>query len=90
MMLFFIGVIEMVIISAWTKVVTETKVILSGIITVINVLIWYFVLETVINNIANPLVIIQYAIGCALGTMLTTAYFSWQEKRTNLPTKANN
>lgn len=78
MILFFIGVIEMAIIATWTKAVTETKIILSGVVTVVNVLIWYYVLETVINNIANTQVILQYAAGCALGTMLTTAYFNWQ------------
>ena len=81
MILFFIGVIEMVIISTWTKAVTETKIILSGLVTVVNVLIWYYVLETVINNITNTQVIIQYAVGCAVGTMITTAYFSWQNDK---------
>ncbi|MDP2812671.1 MAG: DUF5698 domain-containing protein [bacterium] len=81
MILFFIGVVEMVIISTWTKAVTETKVIFSGIVTLVNVFIWYYVLETVINDITNTQVIIQYASGCALGTMLSTAYFSRQASK---------
>ena len=83
MILFFIGVVEMVIISTWTKAVTETKIIFSGLVTIINVLIWYYVLETVLNDINNTQVIIQYAFGCALGTMLSTAYFSRQENKKN-------
>jgi len=81
MILFFIGVVEMVIISTWTKAVTETKVIFSGLVTLANVLIWYYVLETVINDINNTQVIVQYASGCALGTMLSTAYFSRIENK---------
>ena len=91
MILFFIGVVEMVIISTWTRAVTETKVIFSGIVTLVNVFIWYYVLETVINDITNTQVIVQYATGCALGTMITTAYFSRQENRKKklLSAKAN-
>lgn len=81
MILFFIGVVEMVIISTWTKAVTETKIIFSGMVTVVNVFIWYYVLDTIINDINNTQVVIQYAAGCALGTMLSTAYFSRQENK---------
>lgn len=81
MILFFIGVVEMVIISTWTKAVTETKIIFSGLVTLANVFIWYYVLDTIINDINNTQVIIQYASGCALGTMLSTAYFSKQESK---------
>lgn len=81
MILFIIGVVEMVIISAWTKAVTETKVIASGAITIINVFIWYFVLNAVINNIQDWTLIIGYALGCALGTMATTAYFAGRKNK---------
>ena len=76
MLLFFVGVVEMVIISAWTKVVVETKVLVSGLITLANVMIWYFVLNTVIQDITNWGLIAEYALGCAIGTMATTAYFA--------------
>jgi len=75
MMLFFIGVIEMIIISTWTKVVTETKVVVSGLVTIINVLIWYYVLQTVVNDVTNFKLVAMYAAGCAIGTMLSTAFF---------------
>ena len=81
MMLFIVGVIEMVIISSWTKAVTETKIVVSGIITVLNVLVWYYVLDQIINDIGNWKLIVSYAIGCAIGTMLTTAFFSWKQKK---------
>lgn len=81
MILFFIGIIEMLIVTIWTKFVTKTQVIASGIITVINVLIWYYVLETIVNNISDWKVAVLYAIGCAVGTMLCTYYFQVQESK---------
>lgn len=81
MILFIVGVIEMVIIASWTKMVTDTKVLLSGVMTVFNVLIWYYVLDTVTNDISNWRLIATYAVGCAIGTMATTAYFSWRENK---------
>jgi uncharacterized protein YebE (UPF0316 family) len=65
----------MIIVTAWTKVVTESKLIASGVITFINILIWYYVLRVVIDNIDNLLVVVSYALGCSLGTVLTTYYF---------------
>ena len=81
MMLFIVGVIEMVIISTWTKVVVETKVLVSGFITVLNVLIWYYVLNKIVSDLSNWRLIVFYAIGCAIGTMISTAYFSWRENK---------
>jgi len=81
MILFFIGIIEMLVISTWTKVVTETKVVVSGMVTVVNIFIWYYVLQTMVNDIHNFWVVGLYAAGCAVGTMLSTAYFRFKEKR---------
>jgi len=69
------------IISIWTKVVTDNKVIMSGFVTVINILIWYYVLETVINDVNNFTLILAYSAGCAVGTMISTAYFRFKQKK---------
>jgi len=79
--LFFIGILEMLIITAWTKMVTKTKVLASGMITVINIFIWYYVLQTIVEDITNFQVITLYALGCAVGTMASTYYFSLKEKK---------
>lgn len=79
--LFFVGVIEMIIVSCWTKMVTDSKVLLSGAVTIVNIFIWYYVIETVVTNISNMWLIVMYAIGCAIGTMLTTYYFGRQQKK---------
>jgi uncharacterized protein YebE (UPF0316 family) len=82
MIIFLVGILEMVIVTVWTKVVTRTQVLASGLVTVVNILIWYYVLETVLNNIDRFSVILEYAFGCAIGAMIGTYYFSRDEKAT--------
>lgn len=81
MSLFFIGILEMLIVTAWTKTVSNNQVWLSGMITFVNILIWYYVLEKIITDISNIRLILLYALGCALGTIAVALYFSHQEKR---------
>lgn len=71
MLLFFIGIIEMLIVALWTKWVVETKILASGAISMVNILIWYYVLQSVVNDIQNFTIVLLYASGCAIGTMLS-------------------
>lgn len=80
MILFFIGILEMLIVTAWTKAVTKTRVITSGLITLINVVIWYYVLQTIVDNISNWKLVVLYALGCAIGTIITTAFYKIKER----------
>jgi len=79
-MLFFVGILEMIIVTAWTEVVTKARIMASGVVTFINILIWYYVLQVIVDDINNWRLVLLYAVGCALGTVLTTAYYSWQAK----------
>jgi len=81
MMLFLIGIVEMIVVTAWTTVVSDAKVLKSGIITSINVLIWYYILTIFVNDINNWQLILLYAAGCSVGTMLTTYFFKVQKRR---------
>lgn len=81
MFLFFIGIIEMIIVTSWTKVVSDTKVIASGVITMVNVLVWYYVLQTILEDVSNWRVVVWYAFGCAVGTMLTSLFFRMREQK---------
>lgn len=81
MFLFFIGIIEMMIVTSWTKAVSDTKVIASGVITMINVLVWYYVLQTILEDVSNWRVVFWYALGCAIGTMLTSTFFRMREAK---------
>jgi uncharacterized protein YebE (UPF0316 family) len=84
MTLFFVGILEMVVVSIWTHVVNRTKVIASGVMTVVNIFIWYYVLQSVVDDIENFYLIILYALGCAVGTMITTAGFRLKYKKDQL------
>lgn len=89
MMLFFIGIVEMIVVTAWTSVVSETKVLKSGAITTINVLIWYYILNIFVNDIHNWQLLVLYTVGCSVGTMLTTYFFKMQKKRARANKKLN-
>ena len=80
MVLFFVGMIEMIIIAVWTKVVTKNQILASGIVTMINVLTWYYVLQQILNDIGNWQRVVLYAFGCALGVVGSTWYFQHYEK----------
>ncbi len=70
MILFFIGIIEMAIAAAWTRYVSRAKVFSTGLITCLNIFIWYYVIQQVVNHIDSWLAIAPYAGGCAIGAML--------------------
>jgi uncharacterized protein YebE (UPF0316 family) len=70
MLLFLIGIVEMLVVTAWTKFVSETRILASGAITMINVLIWYYVLQSILVNLHNWPIVFLYASGCAVGTMI--------------------
>ena len=70
MILFLIGILEMFIVTAWTKYVVRTRILASGAVTIINVLIWYYVLQVIVADITNFRLVLFYASGCAIGTMI--------------------
>ncbi|MDD4995090.1 MAG: DUF5698 domain-containing protein [Patescibacteria group bacterium] len=80
MILFFIGFLEMIIATAWTRVVTKAQIMASGFVTLVNIFIWYYVLQRIISDISNTQLIVIYALGCAIGTMFCTAYFHYFDK----------
>ncbi len=79
--LFFVGIGEMIIIAAWTKMVSDNKILASGVITLINIVTWYYVLERILQDLGNWRIVAVYALGCAIGTMATTWYFQVKEKK---------
>lgn len=71
MLIFTLGLIEMFVISYWTKMVVESRVYISGVITIVNVFIWYYVLQTFVVDISNLYLVLSYSLGCATGTMIS-------------------
>lgn len=67
--MFLVGVLEMIVVSAWTKAVASQRLWLSGILTLANVSLWYFILRIIIDYIDSLLIFGVYALGCSIGTM---------------------
>ena len=67
--------------------VSETKIFASGFITMINVLIWYYVLQTLMDDINNWYLAFFYALGCAIGTSSSICFFKVIEKNIKKYTK---
>lgn len=74
LLLFVIGIIEMIIATVWTRVAVSSRVVASGLVTFINILLWYYVLTVIVEDISNTSLAITYAAGCAVGTMLVTSF----------------
>ena len=81
LMIFFVGIVEMIIATTWTHFVSKNMILSSGSITFINILIWYYVLEKIINNLDNVWIVLFYALGCAIGTMISIYYLDCKEKK---------
>ena len=79
-MLFFIGLVEMIIATIWTRFVSQGKVFASAFITFVNILIWYYVLQEIINDLSDWTIIVLYAAGCAVGTMIGMFLFDREQK----------
>jgi hypothetical protein len=72
MILFIIGVIEMALNASWTKSVAKADTAMNGVITGIHLVIWYIVLQQVVNNLNDWTAILPYFAGCVAGSMLGT------------------
>lgn len=70
MILFFVGVIEMTISAMWTKSVAKAEVASNGVITGVHLIIWFFVLQQVVDNLHDWAAIMPYMLGCVAGSML--------------------
>jgi hypothetical protein len=86
MSLLLIGFIEMLIVTVWTKTVTKAQVIASSLITFVNVMIWFYVIQSLVQNVSNWHLAFLYGCGCALGTACATSAFKLREgNQVNLP-----
>lgn len=70
MTLFFVGVVEMAIAASWTRFVSRSNVMMNGVITYVNIFIWYYVIDQVVNHLDGWQAMIPYAAGCAIGSMI--------------------
>jgi len=80
-LLFFIGILEMFIIAAWTKSVNEQKIWKSGVLTFLNISIWYFIIRIVIEDVNKWQTLVIYASGCSIGTMANVWWNKYRRKK---------
>ncbi|MEI6528294.1 MAG: DUF5698 domain-containing protein [bacterium] len=81
MLLFILGVVEMFVVAYWTKTVAESRTYMSGLVTVVNVLIWFYVLRIFVDDLDNWYLVVSYALGCAVGTMLSSYLSNFETAR---------
>ena len=78
--LFAIGVIECFLSALNTKFLQKNKKLLCFIVSYISILIWWFVLRLMVNDINNVAIINIYAIGFALGDVLALMFDGYLDK----------
>ena len=81
MLIFLVGMAEMVLSTLWTNYVQEKSPFGSTLVTVIHVFVWYYVLRTVLDQIDNIAIVFYYAAGCGAGTLLPMLFRESIEKR---------
>ena len=89
LVIFLIGMAEMVLSTLWTKYVQEKSVIGSTAVTMVHVFVWYYVLRTVIDQIDNIGIVVAYALGCGLGNILAHYFGEFSKKKLAIRRRKN-
>lgn len=78
--MFIIGAIECFLSAMNTKFLQRNKKLPCFIISYANILIWYYVLRIVIDDLTNLYIINLYALGFALGDVLALLFDNYLDK----------
>ena len=70
-MFLFVGFIEMFFWSLQTKSLIKDRMLNTFIFTFISIVLWFYVVSKVAENVNNIWLMIAYALGCACGNCLT-------------------
>jgi uncharacterized protein YebE (UPF0316 family) len=81
MLIFCIGMVEMVLATLWAKYVQEARAYASTFITVAHVFVWYYVLRTVVEQLNDVSIVMMYAAGCGIGNLLVVMVGEMLKKR---------
>lgn len=76
--LFILGCIEYILAAAWTHYFVSRQVARTGIVTLVSVCLWGFVVSSL--GMGDTGLIVAHAIGCATGATGVCAFLSWSEK----------
>lgn len=78
--LFIIGIVENFLLALNIKLLQRNKKLKCFIVSFIGIIIWYYVIATVVENLFKLIVIVSYALGFALGDVLAIQFNQYLEK----------
>jgi len=85
--IFLIGALESFCASFNTKTIQENRQVLSFIVSVISILLWYYVIVIVVDNLRYVWLILIYGCGNGLGDILSIRFDLWLERFSRLGKK---
>ena len=75
-----VGFLEMLFWSLQTKALVKDRMINTFIFTFISIVIWFYVVSKVAENVNNIWLMIAYALGCGAGNCLTIKIDAYIDK----------
>ena len=75
-----VGFLEMLTWSLQTKSLVKDRVINTFIFTFISIVIWFYIVSKVAENVNNVRLMISYAIGCSIGNCVTIKIDAYIDK----------
>lgn len=75
-----VGFLEMLFWSLQTKALVKDRMVNTFIFTFISIVIWFYVVSKVAENVNNIWLMISYGIGCSLGNCLTIKIDAYIDK----------
>jgi len=77
---FIVGVLEMLFWALQTKSLIKDKMLHTFIFTFVSVVIWFYVVSKVAENVNNLWLMVAYSVGCGLGACVTIKIDSYIDK----------
>jgi uncharacterized protein YebE (UPF0316 family) len=75
-----VGFLEMLFWSLQTKALVKDRMINTFVFTFISIVIWFYVVSKVAENVNNLWLMIAYALGCGAGNCLTIKIDAYIDK----------
>ena len=85
--IFLVGVLESFFSAFNTKTIQNNRQILSFVASVISILLWYYVIVIVVDNLHHVWLILIYGCGNGLGDILSIRFDQWLERFSKLGKK---
>ena len=85
--IFLVGVLESFFSAFNTKTIQNNRQILSFVASVISILLWYYVIVIVVDNLHHVWLILIYGCGNGLGDILYIRFDQWLERFSKLGKK---